>query len=79
MEDNAVVAKPKQWAGSLMEFRRDISAEMKKVTWPGRSEVLGTTVVVLVTTIVFGVFLWVCDYGFGQAIIWLLRKFGANI
>ena len=72
MEENAVVAKPKQWVTTTKDFWRDTNAEMKKVTWPGRNEVVGTTVIVLVTTIVFSVFLWICDYGFGQAIVWLL-------
>jgi preprotein translocase subunit SecE len=77
--ENALVAKPKQWVSSTKEFWRDTSSELKKVTWPSRNEVVGTTVVVIVTTIVFGVFLWVCDYGFGKAIVWLLKTFGASV
>jgi preprotein translocase subunit SecE len=79
MEENALVAKPKQWVTSLRGFWSDTSSEMKKVTWPARHEVVGTTVVVVVTTVVFAVFLWVCDQAFGQAIVWLLRRFGASI
>ena len=76
--ENALVSKPKQWVSSTKEFWRDTSSEMKKVTWPSRQEVVGTTVVVLVTTIVFAVFLWGCDQGFGSAIVWLLKRFGAS-
>jgi preprotein translocase subunit SecE len=78
MEENALVAKPKQWVSSTREFWRDTSLEMKKVTWPPRTEVVGTTVVVIVTTVIFAVFLWVCDQGFGSAIVWLLKRFGAS-
>ena len=77
--ENALVSRPKQWVSSTKEFWRDTSAEMKKVTWPSRVEVVNTTVVVIVTTIVFAVFLWLCDQGFGQGIVWLLRKFGASV
>jgi preprotein translocase subunit SecE len=77
--ENALVAKPKQWISSTKDFWRDTSSEMKKVTWPSRTEVVGTTVVTLVTTIVFAVFLWLCDQGFGTGIVWLLKKFGASV
>jgi len=78
MEENALVSRPKQWVSTTREFWRDTSSEMKKVTWPPRTEVVGTTVVVVVTTVVFAVFLWVCDQGFGAAIVWLLKRFGAS-
>ncbi len=77
--ENALVSRPKQWVSSTKEFWRDTSAEMKKVTWPSRLEVVNTTVVVIVTTVVFAVFLWLCDQAFGQGIVWLLRKFGASV
>ena len=78
VKENAVVAKPREWITSLKEGWRNVVAEMQKVTWPSRNEVVGTTVVVLVTTIVFAVFLWVCDWGFGNGILWLLKRFGAS-
>lgn len=33
-----------------------------KVTWPGKDEVVGTTGVVLVTSLAFAIFLGVVDY-----------------
>jgi preprotein translocase subunit SecE len=81
MEDsgnNALVAKPKEWLTSTKDFWRDTTSEMKKVTWPNRSEVVGTTVVVLVATIVFALYLWGCDVVFYKAIDFLFTKFGAS-
>ena len=75
---NAIVAKPKQWWLSTREFFRDVSAEMKKVTWPTRNEVVGTTVVVIVSTIVFALFLWGCDVVFYKAIDFLFTKFAST-
>lgn len=43
------------------QFSRDVKAEMKKVTWPTREEVKGTTVVVLIAVFFFGFFLWGVD------------------
>ena len=76
--ENAVIAKPKQWWLSTKDFFRDTSSEMKKVTWPTRSEVVGTTVVVIVATIVFAVYLWGCDVLFFKAIDFLFSRFGAS-
>ncbi len=78
-ETNAIAAKPMQWVARLKEGWRDIVSEMKKVTWPSRQEVVSTTFITLVTTVVFAVFLWLCDQGFGQGILWLLKRFGANV
>ena len=78
MEDNALVAKPKQWWSVTKEFMTDTRSEMKKVTWPSRNEIVGTTVVVLVATIVFAVYLWGCDLLFYKGIDYLFTKFGAG-
>ena len=77
-ESSAIVARPKQWWLSTREFFRDVNAEMKKVTWPTRNEVVGTTVVVIVSTIVFALFLWGCDVVFYKAIDYLFTKFAAS-
>ncbi len=45
----------------LGEFLGEVRTEMKKVTFPSREEVFGTTVVVLVTSVIFAVFLWAAD------------------
>jgi len=63
---------------STREFFRDVSSEMKKVTWPTRQEVIGTTAVVIVSTIVFAIFLWGCDVAFYKAIDFLFTRFGTS-
>ncbi|HEV8659281.1 MAG TPA: preprotein translocase subunit SecE [Thermoanaerobaculia bacterium] len=78
MEPIAVVEKPKQWWTITREFSRDVNSEMKKVTWPTRNEVVGTTVVVLVATLVFAVYLWGCDVLFYKAIDFLFTRFGVS-
>ena len=40
---------------------------MAKVTFPSRDEVVGTTIVVIVTSAIFAAFLWVAD----EVILWL--------
>ena len=43
------------------QFLADVWAELKKTTWPGRREVYGTTLVVIVTVLICAFFLWVVD------------------
>jgi len=76
--DNKLVAKPKQWVASTREFFGDVSSEMKKVTWPTRSEVIGTTAVVIVSTLVFALFLWGCDVFFFKATDFVFTKFAGS-
>ena len=52
------------------EFFRDVWAEMKKTSWPGRSEVVGTTVVVIVACFIFGFYLFLVDSGLS----WLIDR-----
>lgn len=43
------------------EFLPQVSAEWKKVTKPSWLEVKQTTVVVIVTSVIFSLFLWLAD------------------
>ncbi len=78
-ETSQIVAKPKEWVTTVREGYRDVLSEMKKVTWPNRPEVVGTTVVVLVATVVFAVYLWGCDVVFYWIIDKIFSKFGTSV
>jgi preprotein translocase subunit SecE len=75
---SGIVSKPRQWWLTTREFFRDTNAEMQKVSWPSRSEVMGTTVVVIVATILFALYLWGCDLLFYKAIDFLFTRFGTG-
>jgi preprotein translocase subunit SecE len=45
----------------INQFFGDVKLEMRKVSWPGRKEVYGTTVVVLCAVFFFGIFLGLVD------------------
>jgi preprotein translocase subunit SecE len=42
-------------------FLGDVKAELKKVTWPGKKEIYGTTIIVIVTVFFFGFYLFLVD------------------
>jgi len=66
----------KTWTDNAKQFYADVRSEMKKVSWPSRQEVFGTTIVVIVAVFFFGIYLGVVDELLGRALNWLLRYFG---
>jgi len=56
-----MIDKIKEMPGTIVQFVGDLKVEMKKVTWPSKNEVYGTTVVVLVTVFIFGIYLFLVD------------------
>jgi preprotein translocase subunit SecE len=57
----------------LRAFLSEVRAELKKVTWPARTEVYTTTVVVIITTIFFGFYLYAVDILFSRALTLILK------
>ena len=45
----------------LKSFYFEVKRELRKVTWPGRNEVYGTTAVVLISVFFFGFYLFLVD------------------
>jgi preprotein translocase subunit SecE len=65
------------WWGRSRRFLSEVRNEMGRVTWPSQKEVVATTVVVILTSIFFGVYLWIVDLGLTKSLGWLYRAFGA--
>ncbi len=49
------------WWGRSRRFLAEVRNEMARVTWPSRREVYATTFVVILTSIFFGVYLYIID------------------
>jgi preprotein translocase subunit SecE len=60
------------------DYFGDVRVEMKRVTWPGRMEIQGTTAMVIITTFLFGFYFWICDSFFqtvvGRLLNWLTTR-----
>jgi preprotein translocase subunit SecE len=50
-----------RWYRRFGNFLKDVRAELKKVTWPSKAEVTSTTIVVIVATVFFGIYLFLMD------------------
>ncbi len=45
---------PARWVGSTLEFFRAVQAELKKVTWPSKDELLKATRMIIILSVVLG-------------------------
>ena len=51
----------KSWPKAIKDYYNDLKLEMRRVTWPNRRQVEGTTLVVILTVFVFAAFFAVVD------------------
>lgn len=58
---------------SIANFFRNISSEMRKVSWPKRKELTNYTITVIVTVVLLAVFFMVVDLGISSLIEWILK------
>ena len=58
-------------------FLAEVRNELKRVTWPSQKEVYATTVVVILTSAFFGLYLFLLDQVLLTTFQWILRRFGA--
>lgn len=56
----------------IKNYFKSISIEMKKVTWLTKDELLSSSVVVGVFSIVIAIFLFFIDYGLTEFMSWII-------
>jgi preprotein translocase subunit SecE len=59
----------------LREYIAEVRSEMKRVTWPSKQEIYSTTVMVIITTFLFGGFFMICDKAFSSLVSKVLNFF----
>ena len=65
------------WLATSRAFVTEVRNEMRRVTWPSRKEVYATTVVVILTSVFFGLYLFAVDLALNNAVQWVINRFGA--
>jgi preprotein translocase subunit SecE len=58
------------WLGRARTFLVEVRAELGRVTWPTRREVWATTVVVILISALFGIYLYFIDL----ILTWVVRS-----
>jgi len=61
-------------ANKISSYIEDVRTEVKKVNWLSKDELMGSTVIVAVFSIIMASFLFVADYSISELISWFLRS-----
>ncbi len=81
MAETTTMEQVREAAGGRLErlrvFLAEVRNELKRVTWPSQKEVYATTVVVILFSVFFGLYLFVLDFVIDRAVQLLFRQFGA--
>ena len=64
------------WIGQGRRFLTEVRSELGRVTWPTRREVWATTIVVIATSMVFGLYLYGIDLALSRLVGWVIGRFG---
>ncbi len=77
MGETTTIETVRDAAGGRFEkarvFLLEVRNELKRVTWPSQKEVYATTVVVILTSVFFGLYLFVLDIGIDRLVQWIFR------
>jgi len=65
------------WFNRARRFLSDVRSELGRVTWPTRREVWATTVVVILTSLLFGIYLYSVDIALTRLVEWVYTRVGA--
>jgi len=65
------------WWKRTVTFVKEVRTELKKATWPSAKEVRGTTGVVVATSFIFAIFLWLVDILVRQVVGGIMNFFSA--
>lgn len=79
-DGNAVVERrtdtprPKSPRVGPVQYMGEVRSEMRRITWPTKDELVKFTVVVIVAVLLLTGLVALLDYGFGEAVLQLLRQ-----
>ena len=66
-------APPHRDRTSPKQFVREVKAEMRKVAWPTRVEVINSTIIVLLAVVVMTTLIFGMDYAFARSVLFLFE------
>ncbi len=72
-DEQGLGGKMRAFPARVKSFLSDVRNEMRKVTYPSRKEVRATTLVVIITVIIFGLYFFVLDQAIGSGVAWVLK------
>ena len=58
---------------SFGEFLRECGAEIRKISWPNRQQLIGSVWVVGALILLLSLYVFVCDTVLGRTMTWLVK------
>jgi preprotein translocase subunit SecE len=58
----------------IIRYFKETVVEMKKVTWPSKQELIGSTIVTVFTTVTVSIFIFAVDQGLSNLISLVLSR-----
>jgi preprotein translocase subunit SecE len=52
----------------LIKFLKEVRNELNKVTWPTKNEIIGSTIVVVIVSIIMSIFIGIVDFGLDKGV-----------
>jgi len=53
----------------ITKYWGETQLEIKKVAWPTRDEMIGSTIATIVISTIVAIFIWVADIGISKAVV----------
>ena len=72
---NASLEQIKTWPTAVKDYTNELKLEMRRVTWPSRSQVESTTIVVILTVFAFAAYFQVVDTVLSKSITKITQVF----
>ena len=72
---NESLEKVKTWPKAVQDYVNELKLEMRRVTWPSRSQVESTTAVVIITVFAFAAYFQVVDQVLATSITKITHTF----
>ena len=66
---------PKNWFEGTKDYINELKLEMRRVTWPNRKQVQGTTAVVILSVFLFAGYFEVVDSILSRGVTAILKAF----
>lgn len=68
-----VVEKVREYIDRVTRFLKEVRQEVKKVTWPQRKEIVGSTIVVIISVFIVSFFLGFIDLTLQKLLSYIIR------
>jgi preprotein translocase subunit SecE len=69
------IGNSKNFLAQARTYFGEVRTEMKRVTWPSKQEIYGITVMVILTTFIFGAYFYATDHLFSYFVGRILKHF----